>query len=69
MKGQPQRMIDASHIEEQAKKIRDVAQRVIDACQSGQVIEAHSRNKVMGGSLAQDATVLAIMILQHEIEE
>lgn len=69
MKSQPIRLIDAQHIEEQAKKIRDVAQRIIDACQTGQPVDAYARNKATGGSLAQDAAVLGIMIVQYESEE
>ena len=66
MKTQP--MTDAQHIEKQATLIRDIVQSIIDACQSEQPIDAYARNKVTGGSLAQDAAVLAIMIIQHEIE-
>ncbi len=69
MKSQPIKYIDAPHIEEQARKIRDVAQRIIDACQTGRPVDAYARNKVAGGSLAQDAAVLGIMIVQYENEE
>jgi len=68
MPGQKKILVDAQHIEEQAKKIRDVAQRIIDACQSGQPVDPYARNKATGGSLAQDAAVLGIMIVQYELE-
>ena len=62
-------MVDAQHIEDQARRIRDVAQKVIDACRQAQPIDTFARNKVTGGSLAQDAAVLGIMIVQYELEE
>lgn len=68
MRTQPTRMIDAEHIEKQAERIRDIAQRIIDACQSGESIDPYARNKATGGSLAQDAAVLGIMIVQYELE-
>lgn len=61
-------MQDTEHIKEQAKKIRDVAQRIIDACESGEAIDPYARNKATSGSLAQDAAVLGIMIVKSETE-
>ena len=69
MKAQNRRLVDVQHIEEQAKRIRDIAQAIIDACQSGKPIDPYARNKVAGGSLAQDAAVLGIMLIQHELEQ
>jgi hypothetical protein len=62
-------LVDAQYIEAQAKRIRDIAQAIIDACQSGQSIEPYARAKVASGSLAQDAAVLGIMLVQHEMGE
>lgn len=59
-------MIDAQHIAEQAKRIRDIAQRIMDACENETSIDPYARNKVTGGSLAQDAALLGIMIVQYE---
>lgn len=69
MKIQAKAMVDAQHIAEQAKLIRDIAQRIIDACEQETPIDAYARNKATGGSLAQDAAVLGIMIIQHEMGE
>jgi hypothetical protein len=63
------RMIDADHIKEQAERIRNVAQSVIDACDNNTAIDALARNKLMSGSTAQDAAVLGIMLVQYEAEE
>jgi hypothetical protein len=64
----PQPLTNADHILDQATRIRDIAQRIIDACQTGQVPDPYARNKITSGSLAQDAAVLAIMLVQHNME-
>lgn len=59
---------DTEYIRKQAENIRDVMQRIIDACQNGTTIDPYAKNKVMGGSLAQDAAVLAIELIKYESE-
>lgn len=65
---QPQPMIGCDHIRAQAERIRDIAQRVIDACDNGTTIDPYARNKSVSGSLAGDAATLGIMIVQYEYE-
>lgn len=60
-------LVGTDRIKKQAVLIRDIAQKVIDACdQWPQPIDSFARNKIMSGSLAQEAAMLAIMILQAE---
>jgi len=61
-------LVGTDHIGEQAKRIRDIVQSILDSCISGQPLDPYARNKVTGGSLAQDAAVLGIMIVQNELE-
>jgi hypothetical protein len=60
---------NVEHIKQQAMIIQEVAQRVIDACDNKTPIDAYARNKLTGGGLAQDAAVLAIMLIQYECDE
>lgn len=62
-------MIEADDIKKQAEIIRNIAQKVIDACDNKTPIEVYSRNKISSGSLAQDAAVLAVLLTQYEAEE
>lgn len=55
-------------ITQQAKYIRDIVQSIMDSCQKNKPLDMYARNKVTGGSLAKDAAVLGIMIVQDELE-
>lgn len=66
----PPRMTgDVGQILEQAMRICDIAQEVMYACSHGTMIDPYARNKIAGGSLAQDAAVLGIMLVQYEMRE
>ena len=56
-------------IAEQAERIRDIAQTLMDAYNRGSNVDAYARNKVVSGSLAADAAVLGIMIVAYEESE
>lgn len=61
-------MIDAKDIDAQAKQIRRIVDEVIKACEQGKPIDAYTRNKIMGGSLAQEAAVLSVYLTQYYAE-
>lgn len=56
-------LIGTDAIKKQATLIRDIAQKAIDACDNWpEPMDAHARNNIIGGSLAQQAVVLAVII-------
>jgi len=59
--------IDADDIVRSAKEIRDVVQRIIDACEQGKPIDDWARSKVASGHLAGDAASLGIMVVAYEM--
>lgn len=61
-------IIQLEDIQREAIEIRDVAQAIINFCESEQPFEGYARNKVAGGALAKDAAALGIMLVAYEIE-
>lgn len=52
----------------QAEGIQNVMQRIIDACKNGKEIDMYAHSVLLGGGLAQEVTILSLMILAYEAD-
>ncbi len=58
-------MVDADQIKDQAQRIRDIMDSVIDACNRQGPLDTYARNKLLGGTIGGDVTTLCIMLALH----
>lgn len=61
--------IRVEDIAEQARKIRDIMQSIMDASESGKPLDPYVRSVATGGTLAGDVAVLGVMIIAREYQE
>lgn len=52
----------------QAEGIQTAIQRIIECCKNGKELDAYTHSVLLGGSLSQDITTLALQVLAYEAD-
>lgn len=60
--------ITTKDIQQQAKRMRDIAQSIIDDIEARKPINNYARSVLAGGQFAQDAAILGIMVIANELQ-